>query len=110
MLRILGEESRLCDGASRRDVLRLGLGALSLWGGLGFEAPAAGAGPGRFGQARSVIFLSLWGGPSHLDTFDLKPEAPAEVRGEFAPVETSVSGIRICEHLPRLAKLAHRYT
>jgi hypothetical protein len=56
-----------------------------------------------------VILFSLWGGPAHQDTFDLKPDAPAEVRGEFQPIETSVSGIRICEYLPRLARLAHRY-
>lgn len=114
MLRVLGEETRLCDGVSRRETLRLGsLAALSLWGGRPLPAIAAGvpagASPRGWGRARSVIFFSLWGGPAHQDTFDLKPEAPAEFRGEFAPIETSVPGIRICEYLPRLARLAHRY-
>jgi hypothetical protein len=53
--------------------------------------------------AKSVLFIFLFGGPSHLDTFDLKPEAPAEVRGEFQPIRTSVPGLQICEHLPQLA-------
>src|SRR5262245_57736125 len=110
MLRILAGETQLCDRIPRREVLRLGgLGALSLFGGRFLNLPAAAEGPNRFGQARSVSFLSLYGGPSHLDMFDLKPEAASEVRGEFEPIETSVSGIRICEYLPRLAKLAHRY-
>jgi hypothetical protein len=55
------------------------------------------------GRARSCILVYLLGGPSHLDTFDLKPQAPAEVRGPFAPIPTSVPGVQICEHLPRLA-------
>ena len=54
-------------------------------------------------KARSVILVLLTGGPSHIDTLDMKPEAPAEIRGEFKPIRTSVSGIHICEHLPRLA-------
>lgn len=59
--------------------------------------------------ARSVIVLYLSGGPSQLDMWDLKPEAPAEVRGTFQPVSTTVAGTQICEHLPRMARLAHRY-
>jgi hypothetical protein len=113
MLRVLGAETRLCDGVPRREVLRLGgVGALSLWGGLPVDAAGAAGGAlhgsGR-GKAKTVLLFSLWGGPAHQDTFDMKPEAPAEVRGEFAPIETSVSGIRVCEYLPRLAKLAHLY-
>lgn len=110
MLRVLGTETRRCDGLPRRELLRLGgLGALSLWGGLHFDERAASAAPSQ-PRARSVIFLSLWGGPAHQDTFDLKPDAPAEVRGEFQPIETDVPGIRICEYLPRLARLGSRYT
>jgi hypothetical protein len=60
-------------------------------------------------RARSVILLFQFGGPSHLDTFDPKPHAPREVRGEFGTISTSVPGVAICEHLPRLAKLASRY-
>jgi hypothetical protein len=61
------------------------------------------------GRARSCILIFAWGGPSHLDTWDLKPDAPAEVRGEFRPIATSVPGVRVSEHFPRLARLAHRY-
>jgi hypothetical protein len=64
----------------------------------------------RPAAARSCIFIYLLGGPPHLDMFDLKPDAPAEVAGPFRPISTSVNGLHICEHLPRLAKLAHRYS
>jgi Protein of unknown function (DUF1501) len=60
-------------------------------------------------RAKSAIFVFLAGGPTHLDTFDLKPDAPAEIRGEFKPIDTCVPGIQISEHLPRLAKLADQY-
>src|SRR4051812_18791190 len=123
MLRVLGVETRLCDGISRREVMRLGgIGALSLWGGAYLDAhalaspiPSAASlirnpqSPTRNQKARSVIVFSLWGGPAHQDTLDLKPDAPAEIRGEFAPIETNVSGLQICEYLPRLARIAHLY-
>ena len=67
--------------------------------------PAAAAGP----RAKHCILLFLNGGPSHLDTWDPKPEAPAEYRGEFRAIPTSVDGLQICEHLPRLARLAQHY-
>jgi len=60
-------------------------------------------------RAKSIILLWLWGGPSHLDTFDLKPKAPVEYRGPYAPISTSVPGIQICELLPNLARRADRY-
>src|SRR5262249_12570747 len=63
----------------------------------------------REGGARSCILVYLLGGPPHLDMWDLKPGAPAEVRGPFRPIPTVLSGVQICEHLPRLARLAHRY-
>lgn len=66
----------------------------------------AAASPGR---AKSVLFLFLFGGPSHLDTFDPKPEAPAEVRGEFQTIATATSGLRICEHLPLFAARMNRW-
>ena len=96
----------------RRAFLRVG-GGLALAGLLAplLVRPAraqAGAVPGRTG-ARSCIFVFLLGGPPHLDTFDLKPDAPAEIRGPFRPIATSVPGVRVCELLPRLARLAHRY-
>ena len=61
-------------------------------------------------RSKSCIFLFLYGGPSQLDTWDLKPDAPAEIRGEFKPISTTVPGTRICEHLPRLARLAKNFT
>ena len=62
------------------------------------------------GRARSVIFLYQFGGPSHHDTFDMKPDAPDNIRGEFHPIVTDVTGVRICEHLPQLARQMHRVT
>jgi hypothetical protein len=87
------------------------VGALSLFGSM--TAPrllrAAGRADGRSeGKARSVVLFNLLGGPSHQDMFDLKPDAPAEIRGEFRPIATSVPGLQICEHLPRTARLMHK--
>jgi hypothetical protein len=111
MLRLLSRPVTACDGTTRREVLRAG--ALSLFG--GFSLPqllrAEAAQPGRReGSAKAVILLNLFGGPSHLDMFDPKPAAPPEVRGEFDSIETSVAGVRICEHLPRTAAALHRAT
>jgi uncharacterized protein (DUF1501 family) len=98
-----------CDGILRRDFLRVG--ALA---GLGLGLPdflaraSAGAVNGQ-AKAKAAIFVRLGGGPSHMDTFDLKPDAPATHRGEFKDIPTSVPGIRICEHLPKLAKCADKY-
>jgi hypothetical protein len=64
-------------------------------------------GPGK--RKRSVILVWLWGGPSHIDTFDMKPNAPLEYRGPFRPISTNVSGIQVCEYLPELARMADRY-
>lgn len=92
----------------RRDLLRagvLGFGGLTLGGYLRL----AEAGQVRAGGATSAIFIELPGGPSHLDTFDLKPDAPEEVRGTFRPTATNVPGIQISEHLPKLAACADKY-
>lgn len=97
-----------CDGVSRRNFLKigaLGLGGMALPELLRAEA-ASGTRPGH----KAVIMIFLPGGPSHQDMFDLKLDAPSEVRGEFRPIGTNVPGLQICEHLPRLAKLADRYT
>jgi len=101
-----GPWSRTCAGVTRRNFLKVGTLA-----GMGLTLPelvrlreAAAAGPAARKPA-NVIFLFLDGGPSHLETFDMKPDAPAEIRGEFKPIETNVSGIRICEHLPKTAKV-----
>src|SRR5688572_19086517 len=63
-----------------------------------------------FGRAKSCIVLFLFGAPGHQDLWDLKPDAPSEVRGEFKPIKTNVSGIEIGEHLPKTAQQAHRYS
>jgi hypothetical protein len=109
LLRILGMPVTVCDGITRRDLLKVG--ALALCGQLVELAPGlADEGQRRHtgGRARSVILLDLFGGPSHLDTLDMKPGAPPEIRGEFRPIATSVPDVQICEHLPRLARLMHR--
>ena len=106
MLTIYGPKpnnSGFCDGVSRRSFLKigaLGLGGLTLPQLLRAEA----AGGVKMGH-KAVIMIFLPGGPSHQDMFDLKMDAPSEVRGEFKPIETNVSGIQICEHLPKVAKL-----
>ncbi len=108
MLAIPGPSRRYCDGMSRRNFLRigsLGMGGLALPQLLRAEA-AAGIRAGR----KAVIMIYLPGGPPHQDTFDLKEDAPSEIRGEFRPIATNVAGIRICEHLPRLARIADKYT
>src|SRR5436189_3289411 len=71
---------------------------------------ACRAAHGKAGKAKSVLFVLLSGGPSQLDTVDPKPDAPAEVRGEFSTIGTAVSGVRVCEHLPRLAQQLGRWS
>ncbi len=106
MLSIPGGAHRMCDGVSRRNFLRigaLGLGGLTLPQLLRAEEQN---GTGR--SHKAVIMIFLPGGPAHQDTFDLKMDAPSEIRGEFRPIKTSVPGIEICEHLPKLARLMNR--
>jgi hypothetical protein len=95
----------------RREFLRVG-GGLAVTGllapGLCAAAASRAALPHR-GGARACILVYLLGGPPHLDMWDLKPQAPAEIRGPFKPIATSLAGVRVCEYLPRLARLAHRY-
>ena len=100
MLTILGPrpaDSGFCDGVSRRNFLRigsLGLGGLSLPGLLKAETESGLRPANR--QHKAIIMIFLPGGPSHQDMFDLKEDAPSEIRGEFRPISTSVPGIRIC--------------
>ncbi|MBX9622925.1 MAG: DUF1501 domain-containing protein [Gemmataceae bacterium] len=111
MLTLLGSPRRCCDGRTRRETLTAG--ALSLLGG-GFDLPnlfaaeARKPADARPGKAKNVILLYLLGGAATQDMWDLKPDAPAEIRGEFRPVDTSAPGVRICEHLPLTAKWMHR--
>src|SRR5262245_34321022 len=107
MLRLLGSPRRCCDGLTRRETLRAS--ALGLLGGLSLpELLRAETHSGRRGKAKNVILLYLLGGAATQDMWDLKPNAPTEVRGEFRPIATSAPGVQICEHLPRMAKWMHR--
>jgi hypothetical protein len=110
----LPEGIRHCDGLTRREVLRvgaIGLGGLSLPQLLRTsDALARGEKPQSKPRARSVVILYLSGGPSQLDMWDMKPEAPLEVRGTFRPIETRVPGIQVCEHMPRMARVADKFT
>ena len=108
MLTIPGPSSRFCDGFSRRNFLRIG--ALGMGGIALPDLVRAEAASGVRSGHKAVIMIYLPGGPPHQDTFDLKPDAPAEIRGEFKSISTSVPGFRVCEHLPLLAKVAHRYS
>src|SRR5256885_3690669 len=101
MLTIFGRRQPFCDQASRRDFLKIGGLAL---GGLAWpQILRAEAEQGVTRAHKSVIMIFLSGGPPHQDMVDLKPDAPAEIRGEFQPIRTRVPGIDICEYLPRLA-------
>src|SRR5947208_628121 len=105
-----GRGSKNCEGVTRRDVLQVG--TLSF---LGLSLPqllrarhaiADSASPFK---DKNCILLFMNGGPSHMDTWDPKPDSPAEYRGEFGAAATNVDGIRICEHLPQMAKIADKY-
>jgi len=114
MLTIWGNDKKkrvsgngFCDGFSRRSFLQIGgaaMGGLALNEILGMES-ASGVGSSQ----KAIINIYLPGGPSHLDMWDLKPNAPTEIRGEFSPINTNVPGIQICEHFPRLAKMADKF-
>ncbi|MEX0744397.1 MAG: DUF1501 domain-containing protein [Phycisphaeraceae bacterium] len=108
MLTVLGNPRRTCDGLSRRELLRVG-GA----GMLGLSLPkvwAAQAAPTTLPpRAKSVLFVFLYGGPSQLETFDMKPEAASTIRGPFRPIASRTPELRICEHLPRLAERSDKY-
>lgn len=114
MFSINDNPARLCDGWSRREMMRVG--GLSL---LGMSLPellqaresvSAGAPPNdkTFGRAKNIIFLYLTGGPPQHETFDPKPNAPTEIRGPFKPISTNVPGIQFCELLPRTARMADK--
>lgn len=110
MLAIGTQRQRTCGGIARRTFLQIGASSVL---GLTFpdllRAQAHGNDLTVPVRAKAVILLWLWGGPSHLDTWDMKPDAPIEFRGPFSPIPTSVPGIRICELFPQTARLAHEY-
>lgn len=98
------------DRLTRRNLIEIGYSSMlgaGLSGLMAQRAKAVEAVPIR--RAKSVLFLFLFGGPSQLDTFDLKPESPDECRSEFRPIDTSVPGVQICEHLPNLASRMHQW-
>ena len=106
--RVMNRRSTFCDGLARRDFLRLGGAGLF---GLGLTLSGILAGQARAAAGHrhaprrdvSLIYLFLHGGLSTIDTWDMKPDAPAEFRGEFKPIRTNVPGIDMCEHLPHMA-------
>jgi len=114
MLSIQGRPQRVCSGLTRRDLLRVGgagLFGVNLPSILAAEAAADISSPGTAfgsGRAKSVLFLYLFGGPSQLETFDMKPEAPATIRGPFQSIDSRTPGLRICEHLPKTAAISDR--
>src|SRR5213083_281096 len=117
MLSIPGRMARLCDGYTRREFLRVGgstLFGLSLPHFFSLQAEASAASPFAgskgYGGAKSIILLFLQGGPSHLDIWDPKPDAPSNIRGDFKPIKTNVDGIQLSETMPLLSKQADKYT
>jgi len=109
MLTLRGPGREVRPGISRRDILRigaLGFGGLTLAELLRLQASGADGQP--VARTKSVIMIWLRGGASHIDSYDMKPAAPAEVRGEFNPIQTNVPGIEICEHMPLQAQIMDR--
>src|SRR5262245_12950120 len=110
MLDLLGSSQDSCNRLSRRGFLHLGalgVGGLTLADVLRLRARGATGTPA---PAKSVIMLVLSGGPSHIDTYDPKPDSPVEFRGEFRSIRTRLPGLDLCEHLPLQAKIADRFT
>lgn len=109
MLNVQGRARQTCGGLGRRELLQAGGAGL-----LGMSLPrllaAEEQGAAFPARAKNVIFLFLFGGPSQLETFDMKPDAPEKVRGPFQPIASRTPGLRICEHLPRTANLSDRFS
>src|SRR5947209_7492747 len=113
MLRILGSSKKLCDGLTRRDFLQVGgLGALGLGlaDALRLSAQTKPAHERHFGRAKSCILLFLYGSPSQLETFDPKPGAPVDIRGELKSIKSNVPGLDVGELLPNAARVMDRVT
>ena len=101
MYTLFGKSPRFCDGINRRNFMRIGAFGASLTLADMLRAREAG----NSGTAKSAIMIYLPGGPSHMDMWDLKPQAPVEYRGEFKPIATNVPGVQICEHFPMQAQM-----
>ncbi|MBL8866416.1 MAG: DUF1501 domain-containing protein [Gemmataceae bacterium] len=112
MLTFYGDTSRYCDGLPRRSFLKVGalsFGAASLSLADVYRAEAASPQVASLAKHKAVINIFLGGGPPHQDMFDLKMDAPAEIRGEFKPIQTSVPGIEICEVFPKMARMMDKF-
>ncbi|MCH7689023.1 MAG: DUF1501 domain-containing protein, partial [Planctomycetes bacterium] len=117
MLRILSSSRRLCSGWTRRDLLQvggLGMFGLGLADFLKLRSTQAAENQAEsdssFGKAKRCILLFLYGSPSQLETFDMKPQAPVEIRGTMKPIPSSLPGLDVCEHMPEMAKIMDRTT
>jgi hypothetical protein len=117
MLRILSSPRRLCSGLTRRDILQvggLGMFGLGLADFLKLRSTQAAekhvASDSSFGKAKRCILLFLYGSPSQLETFDMKPQAPVEIRGTMKPIPSSLPGLDVCEYMPEMAKIMDRTT
>lgn len=116
MFSLLDRPGRLCDIRSRRELLTvgglslLGMGLPDLFRRQAFAAPNDSPRRGGFGAADSVVLVYLQGSPSHIDLWDPKPDAPAEIRGEFQPIDTNTPGLQLGEVLPKLAKESQHYS
>jgi len=116
MLRVLGSTKRMCDGVSRRDMIWAG--GLGLFGlGVGDYLSARASQPEsnarrdkHFGRAKSCILMFLYGSPSQLETVDMKPDAPVEIRGEFKHIQSSLPGLDVCELMPQSARIMDKVT
>lgn len=107
MLRLTSGQQQTCEGISRRNLLQAGGAGL-----LGLNLPkllAAESLESREARAKSVIFLFLFGGPSQLESLDMKPDAPSGIRGPFQPIASRTPELRICEHLPQLAQVSDKF-
>src|SRR5215831_4489205 len=101
---LLGRQTqRTCQALSRRSFLQIGASTV-----LGLSLADRLKAGSTLGSAKQVVLLWLWGGPSHLDTFDPKPNAPLEYRGPFSTISTKIPGLRFCELFPKLAGLTEQ--
>src|SRR6266568_3504391 len=105
MFTLWGAKERFCDGISRRGFLKIGAFGAGLTLAEMLRQRAGAATTGKSTSNKAAIMIYLPGGPSHMDMYDLKPQAPAEFRGEFKPIQTNVPGVQICEHFPMQARM-----
>src|SRR5947207_10791563 len=103
MFTIWGAKQAFCDGVTRRGFLQVGAFGAGLTLAELLRLRAAASGPKA--SARAAIMIYLPGGPSHMDMYDMKPDAPKEFRGEFKPIATNVPGVQVCEHMPLQARV-----